>query len=345
MAGADRRLARQGAARDPRVAAVPVPRGFRVRRRAPRATAVVARSTPRSSKPPRSTEQILHPEKYAADEKPIAVDISRRRRSAATRSRTRRCGASSGSRCSCARTASPADAARARRGRLGRRSRAHARARRRHAIAAHAIGVARFEWDAEADAIEAHDAASRALDVAIARRDRRARPRRARAGSASTARSRVERSGTPSTIAHRRAGAPARRRDASRAVGPDYERDDHGCRRTTGARSARASGATSCAETASAPLAEQVALEADEARRRRGRRRAAAAPRRAARSSPPALRSCAIAARSASASVSSSPCAANSACAAIVRVVPERPSAATPGCARERGGDRGLVGA
>jgi hypothetical protein len=30
----------------------------------------------------------------------------------------------------------------------------------------HAVGLARFEWDAEADAIEAYEAATRALDVA-----------------------------------------------------------------------------------------------------------------------------------------------------------------------------------
>ena len=112
-------------------------------------------------RPPRSTEQILHPEKYVADEEPVVV-------------------------------APPAPSA------LGTYKVAHSTVwgelgfqlfLRSHgidaAIAAQAaagwggdrvvvlakgdrtIGIARFEWDSEADAIEAHEAAVRALDAAI----------------------------------------------------------------------------------------------------------------------------------------------------------------------------------
>jgi len=117
-------------------------------------------------RPPRSTEQILHPEKYQVDETPIAVDIK-----PPTALAEYHVAHSSVW------------------GELGFSLfvRSHGLDERAGTIAAdgwggdrvitltrgddqkpeHAIGIARFEWDSEPDAIEAHEAVVRALDDAI----------------------------------------------------------------------------------------------------------------------------------------------------------------------------------
>ena len=110
-------------------------------------------------RPPRSTEQILHPEKYIADEKPVAVTLD-----VPTALATARLVHSTVW------------------GELGFSLflRAHGIPGETSAIAAEGwagdrvatlaldgdrtIGLARFEWDTEIDAIEAYEAAVRAID-------------------------------------------------------------------------------------------------------------------------------------------------------------------------------------
>src|SRR6185295_17861661 len=92
------------------------------------------------ARPPRSTEQVLHPERYLADDPPIALAID----------------------------APPV---------LRGYTRAHDTVwgelgiqlfLRSHGIEpAAAVGIARSEWDSEADAIEAAEAAVKALDASI----------------------------------------------------------------------------------------------------------------------------------------------------------------------------------
>lgn len=164
-------------------------------------------------RPPRSTEQILHPDKYKADERPIVVDIKV--------------------------PAALADYQIAHStvwGELGFSLfvRSHGLDERAGMLAGdgwggdrvvtlarpddpkpeHAIGIARFEWDEEADAIEAHEAAVRALDVAIVGATAEHGDTRTRwlalDGTASVA----ERRGTSLVIAH---GVPVRLLDAVQA--------------------------------------------------------------------------------------------------------------------------------
>jgi hypothetical protein len=106
-------------------------------------------------RPPRSTEQVLHPEKYLADEQPVAVTAPVLADATVVHSTTW--------------------------GELGFQLflRAHGIDGDVAKLAAagwggdrvttvenngHVIGLARFEWDSEADASEAYDAAARAID-------------------------------------------------------------------------------------------------------------------------------------------------------------------------------------
>ncbi len=106
-------------------APVPVPAGPRVRRWRPDRRRLAGASTPLFAKPPDSTEQILHPDKYAAGEAPVAVDLpegprhAARRRLEGRRWRTRSASSSSASGSS-GRRRRPGDRRRGRRG-LGRR--------------------------------------------------------------------------------------------------------------------------------------------------------------------------------------------------------------------------------
>ena len=159
---ADRRLARQGAARGARADAVPVSRRLRVRRVAA-PTSRGRRSTPRSSAPPRSTEQILHPEEVRARREAgrghggAAAVASRLRDRAAHgvgRARVRDVPARA--------RRSEQIAGEAAAGWGGDRAVVYAKAG--DSNPRHAVGLVRLAWDTETDAIEAHDAAVRALD-------------------------------------------------------------------------------------------------------------------------------------------------------------------------------------
>jgi len=139
-------------------------------------------------RPPRSTEQIMHPDKYLADEKPIAVEAAAAeppslagyavahttvwgelgfqlflRAHGVTDAVAAEAAAGWGgdrvivlARDDDRNSASPRDAARP--GEAGAVDR----------DPTHAIGLGRFEWDSEVDAIEAEHAATRALDDALA---------------------------------------------------------------------------------------------------------------------------------------------------------------------------------
>jgi len=163
-------------------------------------------------RPPRSTEQILHPEKYP-DEQPIAVAITPPAaladyqvihstvwgelgfsvfvRSHDVDERTGTLAAEGWGGDRVITLAKPDDSK-----------------------PAHAIAIARFEWDSEADAIEAHEAAVKALDNAIAGATAEHSETRtswlALDGTATLA----ERRGTSIVIAH---GVPARLYDAVQA--------------------------------------------------------------------------------------------------------------------------------
>jgi hypothetical protein len=164
-------------------------------------------------RPPRSSEQILHPEKYKDDEKPIAVEIKV--------------------------PAALADYQIAHStvwGEVGFSVFARSHGLDDHAgtLAAdgwggdrvltltkqgdlkpeHAIGIARFEWDEEADAIEAHQAAVRALDAAIVGATAEHGENRTRWLAVDGTASVVERRGTSIVIAH---GVPVRLLDAVQA--------------------------------------------------------------------------------------------------------------------------------
>jgi hypothetical protein len=117
-------------------------------------------------RPPRSTEQILHPAKYQSDDLPIAVDIKPPAALAGYRVahstvwgelgfslfvRSHGLDASAG--------------AQAAAGWGG--DRVITLTKGDDGKPERAIGLARFEWDSEPDAIEAHEAAVRALDAAV----------------------------------------------------------------------------------------------------------------------------------------------------------------------------------
>lgn len=163
-------------------------------------------------RPPRSTEQILHPEKYRSDERPIAVEVSVP-------------AALSGYQIVHSTVW----------GELGFSLfvRSHGLDERAGALAAdgwggdrvitlskgdgkpeRAIGIGRFEWDDEADAIEAHVAAVRALDEAIVGATIEHGESRTRWLALDGTATVVERRGTSVVIAH---GVPIRLLDAVQA--------------------------------------------------------------------------------------------------------------------------------
>jgi hypothetical protein len=114
-------------------------------------------------RPPRSTEQILHPEKYARDEKPVPVVAgalpSLPEYAIVHHTVWGELGFSIFLR---AHGISDAIAREASAGWGGDRAAVYAKAG--DANPAHAVALARLQWDTEVDAIEAHDAAVRALD-------------------------------------------------------------------------------------------------------------------------------------------------------------------------------------
>ena len=141
--------------------AVPVSRGLRVRRGAAAAPAVergrrrvqAAAALDRADPPSREV-----PRRREAGRRSTAARACRR--CPATRSRTRPCGASSASSCSCARTASPTIAATEAAAGWGG-DRVVLLAKPATIAPSTRSALARFEWDTEVDAIEAHDAAVR----------------------------------------------------------------------------------------------------------------------------------------------------------------------------------------
>ncbi|MBV8757393.1 MAG: hypothetical protein JO257_08970 [Deltaproteobacteria bacterium] len=114
-------------------------------------------------RPPRSTEQILHPDKYARDEKPVPVVAgalpSLPDRAIVHHTVWGELGFSVFLR---AHGVSDEIAREAAAGWGGDRAAVYAKAG--DANPAHAVALARLQWDSEVDAIEAHDAAVRALD-------------------------------------------------------------------------------------------------------------------------------------------------------------------------------------
>jgi len=118
------------------------------------------------AKPPRSTEQILHPERYLAGDEPtsVAIDppVALRGYAVAHQTVWGELGFQLFLRSHGVDAAAAATAAA---GWGGDRAIVLARTgeRRPHL----AVGIARAEWDSEADAIEAHEAAVKALDAAV----------------------------------------------------------------------------------------------------------------------------------------------------------------------------------
>lgn len=117
-------------------------------------------------KPPRSTEQILHPERYLADDKPvpIAIDLPASLRGYTMRHSTvwGELGFSLFLR---SRGIDPATATSAAEGWGG--DRAMVFSRDGETRPEKAIAIARTEWDSEADAIEAHEATVKAIDASV----------------------------------------------------------------------------------------------------------------------------------------------------------------------------------
>ncbi|HTR52842.1 MAG TPA: hypothetical protein VMJ10_19140 [Kofleriaceae bacterium] len=116
-------------------------------------------------RPPRSTEQILHPEKYLADEKPIAIAAAAPALAGYTIAHSTVWGELGFQLFLRAHGVAQAVATEAAAGWGGDRVIVLARDNDRDPT--HAIGLARFEWDSEADAIEAEHAATRAVDDAL----------------------------------------------------------------------------------------------------------------------------------------------------------------------------------
>ncbi len=118
------------------------------------------------AKPPRSTEQILHPERYLVDDKPvpIAIDLPASLRGYGVRHSTvwGELGFSLYLR---SHGIDPATATSAAEGWGG--DRAVVLAREGETRPEKAIGIARTEWDSEADAIEAHEATVKAIDASV----------------------------------------------------------------------------------------------------------------------------------------------------------------------------------
>ena len=117
-------------------------------------------------RPPRSTEQILHVDKYRADEKPAAVTLDvPAALPAYTVAHSTVWGELGFALFLRSHGLTEAAAAQAAAGWGGDRVLTLAAAGNEKPE--RAIGLARLEWDSEADAIEAHEAAVRALDIAI----------------------------------------------------------------------------------------------------------------------------------------------------------------------------------
>jgi hypothetical protein len=118
-------------------------------------------------KPPTSTEQIIHPDRYLAGEQPIAIAIdpvfSLRGYTPAHRTVWGELGFHLFLR---AHGVDAATATEAAAGWGGDRTIVLAKDTDKRANAA--VGISRSEWDSEADAIEAHEAAVKALDAGIA---------------------------------------------------------------------------------------------------------------------------------------------------------------------------------
>jgi hypothetical protein len=162
---------------------------------------------------PRSTEQILHPEKYAADEKPVSLTMQVPPALADYRvAHATVWGELGFTLFARAQGIDEQRAAEAGEGWHGDRvitltkddPTADARPER-------AIGLARFEWDSEVDAIEAHDTAVHALDAAIAGGTAEHGELRTRWLALDGTASLIERRGTSIVIAH---CVPARLLDA-----------------------------------------------------------------------------------------------------------------------------------
>ena len=116
--------------------------------------------------PPRSTEQIMHPERYLAGDEPIAITARTPVALAGyTLLHSTVWGELGFELFLRSHHLEDAMAARAAAGWGGDRVIALARPGDTHPE--HAVGLARFDWDSEADAVEAYDAAVRAIDDAV----------------------------------------------------------------------------------------------------------------------------------------------------------------------------------
>ena len=118
------------------------------------------------ARPPKSTEQIMHPERYLADDPPVPIEVDApaalRGYSIAHATVWGELGFSLFLR---SHDVDPATAAIAAQGWGG--DRAIVLTRNGELRPDRAVAIARTEWDSEADAIEAHEAAVKALDAAV----------------------------------------------------------------------------------------------------------------------------------------------------------------------------------
>jgi hypothetical protein len=117
-------------------------------------------------RPPRSTEQILHPDKYKEDEQPIAVDIKLPAALAGYQVAHSTVWGELGFSLFVRSHGLDVQAGTLAADGWGG-DRVITLAKPDDSKPEHAIGIARFEWDSEPDAIEAHRAAVRALDAAV----------------------------------------------------------------------------------------------------------------------------------------------------------------------------------
>ncbi|HEU0034748.1 MAG TPA: hypothetical protein VFQ53_29190 [Kofleriaceae bacterium] len=119
-------------------------------------------------RPPKSTEQILHPERYLADDVPVAVELDMPRSLAGAGYQKLQAtvwGELAFSLFLRSHGVDPQMAANAAAGWGGDRTLVVAKAGEQRADKA--VAIARTEWDSEADAIEAQEAALRAVDDAV----------------------------------------------------------------------------------------------------------------------------------------------------------------------------------
>ena len=118
-------------------------------------------------KPPKSTEQVMHPERYLANDEPIGVAIDPLSSLAGYTVAHKTVWGELGFQLFLRSNGVPASTAtEAAAGWGGDRTLVLAKPGDRRAHLA--VGISRSEWDTEADAIEAHEAAVKALDAAIA---------------------------------------------------------------------------------------------------------------------------------------------------------------------------------